>query len=161
MEERQISRRVRLAYCIICLAITVSVNLEGQQLPSGDGLTGDTIFLKDITIYSTIPLDNKQIEKFYRTNYFSTIDNLTGHLDGVSLIKRGAYAMEPQMNGFSAGQLNITIDGMKIFGACTDKMDPVTSYLEPVNLKTITLAHGTNGNLHGNNIGRFHRSEPQ
>ena len=113
----------------------------------------DTILLKDVTVSSTIPLDNRQIEKFYRTNYFSTIDNLTGHLDGVSLIKRGAYAMEPQMNGFSAGQLNITIDGMKMFGACTDKMDPVTSYLEPVNLKTITLEHGTNGSLHGNNIG--------
>ncbi len=106
-----------------------------------------------MTVSSTIPLDNRQIEKFYRTNYFSTIDNLTGHLDGVSLIKRGAYAMEPQMNGFSAGQLNITIDGMKMFGACTDKMDPVTSYLEPANLKTITLEHGTNGSLHGNNIG--------
>ena len=116
-------------------------------------LTLDTILLKDVTVSSTIPLDNRQIEKFYKTNYFSTIDNLTAHLDGVSLIKRGAYAMEPQMNGFSGGQLNITIDGMKMFGACTDKMDPVTSYLEPANLKTITLEHGTNGGLHGNNIG--------
>jgi iron complex outermembrane receptor protein len=61
--------------------------------------------------------------------------------------------MEPQLNGFSGGQLNITIDGMKMFGACTDKMDPVTSYLEPANLNGITLEHGTNGSLHGNNIG--------
>jgi iron complex outermembrane receptor protein len=61
--------------------------------------------------------------------------------------------MEPQMNGFSGGQLNITIDGMKMFGACTDKMDPVTSYLEPANLEGITLGHGTNGNQYGNNIG--------
>jgi iron complex outermembrane receptor protein len=61
--------------------------------------------------------------------------------------------MEPQLHGFSGGQLNITIDGMKMFGACTDKMDPVTSYLEPVNLKRITLGHGTNGGLFGNNIG--------
>lgn len=113
----------------------------------------DTIHLKEVTITSAIPLNNKQIEKFYKTNYYSTIDNLTSHLEGISLIKRGSYAMEPQLNGFSGGQLNVTIDGMKMFGACTDKMDPITSYIEPVNLKSITLEHGTSGSLHGSNVG--------
>lgn len=140
-------------FCIIGLVLILSAKIYGQDSHLNYRLTIDTILLKDVTISSTIPLNDSQIEKFYRTNYFSTIDNLAGHLDGVSLIKRGAYAMEPQLNGFSAGQLNITIDGMKMFGACTDKMDPVTSYLEPVNLKSITVEHGTNGALHGNNIG--------
>lgn len=143
---------MRFIYTISIILVLCN-NIDGQQQPVKYKLTLDTILLKDVTVSTTVPLDNRQIEKFYRTNYFSTIDNLTGHLDGVSLIKRGAYAMEPQMNGFSAGQLNITIDGMKMFGACTDKMDPITSYLEPANLKTITLEHGTNGSLHGNNIG--------
>lgn len=127
--------------------------LAGQVIQNKTSLLGDTIKLKEITVTSTVPLNDRQIERFYKTNYFSTIDNLTSHLDGISLIKRGSYAMEPQMNGFSGGQLNITIDGMKMFGACTDKMDPVTSYIEPVNLKSITLEHGTNGGIHGNNIG--------
>ncbi len=131
----------------------LSITMQGQQSQQMSRLTLDTFLLRDVTVSYTIPLNNAQVDKFYRTNYFSTIDNLTGHLDGVSLIRRGAYAMEPQLNGFSAGQLNITIDGMKMFGACTDKMDPVTSYLEPVNLQTIILEHGTNGCLHGNNIG--------
>jgi iron complex outermembrane receptor protein len=130
-----------------------SIEIYGQQPPVKYKLTIDTVLLNEVTVSSTIPLNSGQVEKFYRTNYFSTIDNLTGHLDGVSLIKRGAYAMEPQMNGFSGGQLNITIDGMKMFGACTDKMDPITSYLEPSNLRSITLEHGTNGSLHGNNVG--------
>lgn len=138
---------------IISFILLISSNLFGQADQIKYKLTLDTIILKDVTVSYTIPLNDSQIEKFYKTNYFSTIDNLTSHLDGVSLIKRGEYAMEPQMNGFSGGQLNITIDGMKMFGACTDKMDPVTSYLEPANLKSITLGHGTNGSLHGNNIG--------
>ncbi len=138
---------------ILLFILLISYALSGQQDQIKYKLTLDTIILKDVTVSYTIPLNDSQVEKFYRTNYFSTIDNLTSHLDGVSLIKRGEYAMEPQMNGFSGGQLNITIDGMKMFGACTDKMDPVTSYLEPANLKSITLGHGTNGALHGNNIG--------
>jgi iron complex outermembrane recepter protein len=138
---------------ILIIFLFLQLNLNGQELPVKYRLTIDTILLKDVSVTYSIPLNNKQVEKFYRTNYFSTIDNLAEHLDGVSLIKRGAYAMEPQMNGFSGGQLNITIDGMKMFGACTDKMDPVTSYLEPANLESITLGHGTNGNQYGNNIG--------
>jgi iron complex outermembrane receptor protein len=143
-----------MKYILALVTVLVfTIKLYGQQPPVRYRLTIDTVLLNEVTVSSTIPLNSGQIEKFYRTNYFSTIDNLTGHLDGVSLIKRGAYAMEPQMNGFSGGQLNITIDGMKMFGACTDKMDPITSYLEPSNLRSITLEHGTNGSLHGNNVG--------
>ena len=132
---------------IFCFNLTAQQNTKKKEMPP------DTVNLKEVTVSCVIPLNNKQVESFYKTNYFSTIDNLTAHLDGVSLIKRGSYAMEPQLNGFSGGQLNVTISGMKMFGACTDKMDPVTSYIEPANLKSITLEHGTNGGLYGNNIG--------
>jgi iron complex outermembrane receptor protein len=71
----------------------------------------------------------------------------------MSLIKRGAYALEPQVNGFSGGQLNVTIDGMRMFGACTDKMDPITSYIEPTNLKKITVKQGSGSCETGCNIG--------
>jgi len=116
-------------------------------------LTSDTIPLKEVMVTVNIPLNNKDIVDFYRSNEFSTLDNINARLDGMSLIKRGAYALEPQMNGFSGGQLNVTIDGMKMFGACTDKMDPITSYIEPSNLKAINLKSGTNGSENGCNIG--------
>ena len=46
----------------------------------------------------------------------------------------------------------ITIDGMRIFGACTDKMDPVTSYVEVSNLSEATISSGQQGSCHGNTI---------
>lgn len=140
-------------YFFLMLLPFLCLNLKAQQNGSEETTTLDTVNLKELTVTCIIPLNNKQVENFYKTNYFSTIDNLTAHLDGISLIKRGSYAMEPQMNGFSGGQLNVTISGMKMFGACTDKMDPVTSYIEPTNLKSISLESGTNGGLYGNNIG--------
>jgi iron complex outermembrane receptor protein len=113
----------------------------------------DTINLKEVTISANLPLNNRDVLDYYRTNHFATIDNITARLDGMSLIRRGAYAMEPMLHGFSGGQLNVTIDGMKIFGACTDKMDPVTSYIEPTNLKSISIKQGTSGSMNGCNIG--------
>ena len=61
------------------------------------------------------------------------------------LIKRGAYAWEPVLNDMSSERLSVTIDGMRIFGACTDKMDPVTSYVDVSNLKEVHVSGGQQG----------------
>ncbi|MBK8881191.1 MAG: TonB-dependent receptor [Bacteroidales bacterium] len=124
-----------------------------SQVSDSTGTLFDTIILNEVKVSAVFPLNNNDVVDFYRPDYFSTLDKVNARLDGMSLIKRGAYALEPQLNGFSAGQLNVTIDGMKMFGACTDKMDPVTSYIEPTNLKNITINTGTNGSQNGCNIG--------
>jgi len=113
----------------------------------------DTVNLKEVSVSVVVPLTNNKVTDFYRNNAFSTMDNINRRLEGLMLIKRGAYALEPQMNGFSGGQMNVTIDGMKMFGACTDKMDPITSYIEPSNLQSIKLKSGTNCSENGCNIG--------
>jgi iron complex outermembrane recepter protein len=135
----------------ICLLV-LPVICKAQVADSARSLQ-DTIRLDEVTVSANLPLDDDDIVDFYRTNHFATLDNINARLDGMSLIKRGAYALEPQLHGFSGGQLNVTIDGMKMFGACTDKMDPITSYIEPTNLKNITINHGTNGCSNGCTVG--------
>ena len=76
----------------------------------------------------------------------ATIDEHLSELSSVNLIRRGSYAWEPVVNNMQTERVSTTIDGMKIFYACTDKMDPVTSYVESSNLKSILLNSGLNGN---------------
>jgi len=78
-----------------------------------------------------------------------SIDEYLSSSANISFIKRGAYAWEPLLNNMSSERSVITIDGMHIFGACTDKMDPVTSYLESNNLSGIAISSGQEGNMHG------------
>ncbi|WP_164112994.1 MULTISPECIES: TonB-dependent receptor [Sphingobacterium] len=78
-----------------------------------------------------------------------TVDEFLASSQNISFIKRGAYAWEPMLNNMSSERSSVTIDGMHIFGACTDKMDPITSYVETNNLSTITIKSGQEGNLHG------------
>ncbi|MFA5245946.1 MAG: hypothetical protein WC380_11645, partial [Pedobacter sp.] len=68
---------------------------------------------------------------FYQSSSLSSTEDILSRIEGVSLIRRGPIGMEPSLRAFSAGQVNVVIDGMKFFGACTDKMDPVTIYTEP------------------------------
>lgn len=83
----------------------------------------------------------------------TSTDKVLGDIDGVTMIKRGNYALEPTIRGLNAGQINTTIDGMQIFGACTDKMDPISSYVEPNNLKSINVGFGPNEEQYGSSIG--------
>lgn len=76
----------------------------------------------------------------------ATIDEHLSELGHVQLVRRGSYAWEPTINNMQSERLSTTIDGMKIFYACTDKMDPVSSYVESNNLQSIRLNSGLEGN---------------
>ena len=76
----------------------------------------------------------------------ASIDEHLAELSHVNLVRRGSYAWEPVVNNMQTERVTTTIDGMKIFYACTDKMDPVTSYVESSNLQSILLNSGLNGN---------------
>ncbi len=76
----------------------------------------------------------------------ASIDEHLSELRHVNLVRRGSYAWEPVVNNMQTERLSTTIDGMKIFYACTDKMDPVTSYVESGNLQSISLNSGLDGN---------------
>lgn len=78
-----------------------------------------------------------------------SVDEFLASSENISFIKRGAYAWEPLLNNMSTERSTITIDGMHVFGACTDKMDPVTSYVESNNLSSIDITSGQEGNMHG------------
>jgi len=78
-----------------------------------------------------------------------SVDEFLASSANISFIKRGAYAWEPLLNNMSTERSSITIDGMHVFGACTDKMDPITSYVESNNLATIDITSGQEGNMHG------------
>ncbi|MBX2954450.1 MAG: TonB-dependent receptor [Leadbetterella sp.] len=81
----------------------------------------------------------------------SVDDYLTG-TGPVNMIRRGNYAWEPLINGMSSERGLITLDGMRIYGACTDKMDPVTSYVEITNLAKATVHSGQSGSAGGATI---------
>lgn len=67
----------------------------------------------------------------------------------VNMIRRGAYAWESMLNGMASERSVITVDGMRVYGACTDKMDPITSYVETTNLSRATIKSGATGSGHG------------
>jgi iron complex outermembrane receptor protein len=119
------------------------------------GLNGFSQDLSDSTAQQEID----EVIVVGKTNRSNKQAKVLGSLDSylesnasINMIRRGAYAWEAMLNGMSTERSIVTIDGMRVFGACTDKMDPITSYVETTNLKSASIQSGQAGSQHGATI---------
>ncbi|MBF6608709.1 MAG: TonB-dependent receptor [Flavobacterium sp.] len=83
----------------------------------------------------------------------ASIDDYLEQSGIITMIKRGGYAWEPVINSMATERTLVTIEGMHVFGACTDKMDPITSYVEVSNLAEASITSGQHGSTYGSTIG--------
>ena len=111
----------------------------------------DTI--KPIQMQEVIVIGKKAQLSDKQSKTLTSIDDYLQKSAKVDMIKRGAYAWEPIINSMPTERTLVTIDGMRIFGACTDKMDPITSYVEVSNLSEATICSGQEGACFGSTIG--------
>lgn len=126
---------------IIFPALFLGMNVNAQNTQ----VQGDTAkILEEVKV---IALARKKIQTEMKMAV--SVDEFLASSDNISFIKRGAYAWEPLLNNMSTEHSTITIDGMHVFGACTDKMDPITSYIESNNLSSVDIKSGQEGSLHG------------
>ncbi len=107
------------------------------------------IHLNEVIVISA----GKQLDHQKQRKPLSTLDEFLESSLSINMVKRGAYAWEPTMNDMASERLAVTIDGMQIFGACTDKMDPITSYVDVSNLSEAQIGSGQQGAAFGNTIG--------
>ncbi|WP_430966790.1 TonB-dependent receptor [Spongiimicrobium sp. 2-473A-2-J] len=124
---------------------------HGQELkvdPITDSIL--PISLEEIILISSY---KRMLEHKSQHKPLSTLDAYLESSKKVKTIKRGAYAWEPVLNDMTTERLAVTIDGMRIFGACTDRMDPITSYVDVSNLSAVHVVSGQQGTEHGATIG--------
>ena len=75
-------------------------------------------------------------------HHMNATEDLLDRVPGADFIQRANFAWEPVVRGLSGGQVGLVIDGIKVMGACVDKMDPTSAYVEVENLEKLELAKG-------------------
>ena len=133
-------------HIIFCISLLCSLFVFAQE--------DDNFTKKDTTrLDEVIVLGQRKISNYRQEKTLSSIDDYLEKANRVTMIKRGNYAWEPSVNNMNSERLNVTIDGMQIFGACTDKMDPITSYVDVSNLEKVSVGSGQNGTENGHCVG--------
>lgn len=130
--------------------LTVFQTVRPQQQKNKTDTLGVYQALKEVVIIGKRRkgVDNKKYIK-----PLASLDQFLEESSKITMIKRGNYAWEPTINNMLSDRISVTIDGMQVFGACTDKMDPITSYVAISNLENVVISSGQHGNENGQTIG--------
>jgi iron complex outermembrane recepter protein len=63
-------------------------------------------------------------------------------LDGVWKIRKGGIANDIVLRGFQQGNINVLIDGQRIYGACPGHMDPAAYHVDFAEIETVEVTKG-------------------
>ena len=123
----------------IVFSITLITNVSAEELT-------------DIQISSPVmdkaTISNEAIEEVDTRNAVDGGD-LLKNINGVNAIRRGGHGLEAVIRGQSDQRLNTFLDGAMVYGACSAKMDPASTYANVNNYDSVTVIKGTQSVLFG------------
>lgn len=122
-----------------------------QRLVKEDSIR--TVVLQEVKVTGKQKNQQQNLFQYFSANKAATTEDVLARLPELSMVRRGSYGMEPVIRSFNSGQVNLLLDGMRIHGACTDKMDPASIYVEPVNLQSIEVRTNGGSFLNGSSVG--------
>ena len=90
--------------------------ISGFQIAQNKSDSLKTGGIQEVILIKTNTISNKDAKPL------GSVDDYLQKSTQVEMVRRGAYAWEPILNNMSTERTLITIDGMRIFGACTGYM---------------------------------------
>ena len=100
--------------------------------------------LADINITEQAPVNTKVVKNVSGEEVKSAdlADALSRKVPSISLIRRSGIANDITLRGQKRDNINVTIDGAKICGACVNRMDPPTSHIVTHAIDDIEIKEG-------------------
>lgn len=69
-------------------------------------------------------------------------ESLSKNIPSISIVRRSGIANDIILRGQKKDNINVIIDNAKIYGACPNRMDPVTSHVLTNNIESIEVIEG-------------------
>ena len=126
-------------YIFCLMTLIISTNIYAEDLTDIQ-ITAPELSSQDLT--------NQAIEDINTKNAIDGGDLLRS-INGISTIRRGGHGLDPVVRGQSDQRLNSFLDGAVVYGACSSKMDPASTYVNIENYDSISVIKGSQSVLYG------------
>ena len=126
-------------YIYFLTILIISTNIHAEDL---------TDIQISAPVLNSQDLTNQAIENINTKNAIDGGDLLRS-INGISTIRRGGHGLDPVIRGQSDQRLNSSIDGAIVYGACSSKMDPASTYVNIENYDSISVIKGSQSVIYG------------
>ena len=113
------------------------LSLVASTILAADSMQVDAITVKGKSITTNI----KEVSK-EEVKSADLAEALSKNVPSISLVRRSGIANDILLRGQKKDNINILIDGAKIYGACPNRMDPPTSHVLVNNIQNIEIQEG-------------------
>ena len=126
-------------YIICLMTLIISTNMNAEDLTDIQ-ITAPVLNSQDLT--------KQAIEDINTKNAIDGGDLLRS-INGINTIRRGGHGLDPVIRGQSDQRLNSFLNGAIVYGACSSKMDPASTYVNIENYDSISVIKGSQSVLYG------------
>ncbi|BCD68749.1 TonB-dependent receptor [Nitratiruptor sp. YY09-18] len=104
-------------------------------------LLADSLTIQKISITSqALESLNTDELKFSRQQDLAQI--LANYIPSINMVRASAIGNDIVLRGFKRDDINILVDGAKIYGACPNRMDPPLMHISITDVKSISVVKG-------------------
>ncbi|MDF1548513.1 MAG: TonB-dependent receptor plug domain-containing protein, partial [Bacteroidales bacterium] len=140
--------KIKLVLSFIAIVMAIS----GQTIRAQSEIQIEEILVSNTKIID-LP-ESKIFDEQIKLIAPRDIGDIFKSMTGFGVIKRGGYAMEPVFRSFKYEQINMMFDGsMKIVPACPNRMDPITTHVNPEEISKIEIIKGPYSVRYGQSFG--------
>jgi iron complex outermembrane receptor protein len=94
-----------------------------------------------VTVVSALPRDGLEAAEARETAARDVGEALSG-TTGISKVRKGGIANDVVLRGFQGANLNVLIDGLRVYGACPNHMDPPAFHVDFAEVDRIEVGKG-------------------
>jgi len=126
-----------LQFWVICFVMVTC-------LAPGHVRAATTILLDEITIRGEekSPQEESLTIREVRESPAKDIGEALQRVEGVSIVRKGAIANDIVLRGFQRDNINVLVDGVRLHGACPNRMDPPAFHYDFAQVEDVLVLKG-------------------
>ena len=83
-------------------------------------------------------IDRAEIRELNKKDIGEALEDI----GGISKVRKGSIANDIVLRGFQKDNINVLVDGMRVYGACPNRMDPAASHIDLSEVDQIEVLKG-------------------
>lgn len=128
---------MHIRFWVICFVMV-------SCLTSGYVEATDTFLLDEITIRAekVNPNEESLTIREVRESPAKDIGEALQNVEGISIVRKGAIANDIVLRGFQRDNINVLVDGVRLHGACPNRMDPPAFHYDFAQVEDVIVLKG-------------------